>query len=114
MAYLIVIHEQPTTFVFGTFRSEEMAEEALVRLISDQIAFKNLSNEFKHEFGSSIKGLNNLHKYLFQSQDADISDFFGDRLNATILHVPADTLFNFTPWTNWDERNLYDTLCTKK
>lgn len=107
-SYLLIAHED-STFVVGVYKTQIDAERAFVQILGQQRNYNILQHLYKEEF-DALLDRNKLQSLIFGRDDLDKADWFADTLHMSILEAGNGSLFDFTGYTTWDERNLYRAL----
>ena len=111
LLYILLSTEEPTTFAIGVYSDKQSAFRHFVALLRTQRGFGKLSRKFLDECGYSLRDLSETRMMdLLMDGPEDETDFFDLHLNYVIESVKPGTLFDFSGWTSWQEKNLYNLL----
>ncbi len=121
--YVVIVHREPSTFIYGVYSSLEEAAMKTTDMILNQVNYKKLKTFFDKLWKSEGHGHIQLSKEVLQSyfsetlksrysnSDSDIIESaLGDDINITIFNEPTGKLFDFTGYGSWAEKNLFMAL----
>jgi len=110
--YLLLCSESPNTFVIGVYHSLEQARSVYVHTLRTQRNLPKLAALYKKETGNRLPGdFASLYRLVIGADgNEDTANFFGDNVLLRIEEATSGTLYDFTNYCDWHERNLYYTL----
>lgn len=108
--YVVISHERPTTFIVGVYSSELRAWTKVVSILKKQVTFAAFAKGAQSHSGFDLQAMSSadIAKEILRPGPNDLSDFIADELLISVEKAKTDTLFDFTPWLYWDEKNLYN------
>lgn len=108
----LLIAQETETFAIGVYISENEARKNFIEILVKQRKYPKLQLMFEETFSHHLATDSHILENLWFSDhnDKNITNFFRDIVDFSIIEVNIGDIFDFSQYFEWDLSNLYSTL----